>query len=88
MYRLNKEGNLLGLEGNRRLGGDILAGVFCVVGGDECGHFGSLTEVRPERYSTCEEYFIWYVICKNNYIYACLCGNFNVKLTINGGPCT
>ena len=30
----NEEGKLLGLEGNRRLGGDIIAGVFYVVKGE------------------------------------------------------
>jgi hypothetical protein len=35
----NEEGKLLGLEGNRRLGGDIIAGVFYVVGEDKCGNF-------------------------------------------------
>ena len=47
----NEEGKLLGLEGNRRLGGDILAGVFYVVGEDKCGNFVSLTEAKMEHYS-------------------------------------
>ena len=47
----NEEGKLLGLEGNRRLGGDILAGVFYVVGEDKCGDFVSLTEAQIERYT-------------------------------------
>ena len=47
----NEEGKLLGLEGNRRLGGDIIAGVFYVVGEDKCGNFVSLTEAQMERYS-------------------------------------
>ena len=47
----NEEGKLLGLEGNRRLGGDILAGVFYVVGEDKCGNFVSLTETQIERYT-------------------------------------
>ena len=47
----NEEGKLLGLEGNRRLGGDILAGVFYVVGEDKCGNFVSLTEAQMEHYS-------------------------------------
>lgn len=46
----NEEGKLLGLEGNRRLGGDILAGVFYVVGEDKCGDFVSLTEKQIEQY--------------------------------------
>ena len=47
----NEEGKLLGLEGNRRLGGDIIAGVFYVVGEDKCGNFVSLTEAQMEHYS-------------------------------------
>lgn len=47
----NEEGKLLGLEGNRRLGGDIIAGVFYVVGEDKCGNFVSLTEAQMEQYS-------------------------------------
>ena len=38
----NEEGKLLGLEGNRRISGDILAGVFYVVGEDKYGNFASL----------------------------------------------
>ena len=47
----NEEGKLLGLEGNRRLNEDIIAGVFYVVGEDNCGNFVSLTEAQIERYS-------------------------------------
>ena len=47
----NEEGKMLGLEGNRRLGGDILAGVFYVVGEDKKGNFASLTEAQMEHYS-------------------------------------
>ena len=47
----NEEGKLLGLEGNRRFSGDILAGVFYVVGEDKCGNFVSLTEAQMERYA-------------------------------------
>ena len=47
----NEEGKLLNLAGNRRLGGDIIAGVFYVVGEDKCGNFVSLTEAQMERYS-------------------------------------
>lgn len=47
----NEEGKLLGLEGNRRLGGDIIAGVFYVVGEDKCGNFVSLTKAQMECYS-------------------------------------
>lgn len=47
----NEEGKLLGLEGNRRLGGDIIAGVFYVVGEDKYGNFVSLTEAQLEYYT-------------------------------------
>ena len=47
----NEEGKLLGLEGNRRLGSDIVAGVFYVVGEDKCGNFVSLTEAQMEYYT-------------------------------------
>ena len=47
----NEEGKLLGLEGNRRLGGDIIAGVFYVVGEEKCGNFVSLTEAQIQYYT-------------------------------------
>ena len=47
----NEEGKLLGLEGNRRLGGDIIAGVFYVVGEDKRGNFTSLTQAQMEYYT-------------------------------------
>jgi hypothetical protein len=47
----NEEGKLLGLEGNRRLCGDIIAGVFYVVGEDNRGNFVSLTETQIEQYT-------------------------------------
>ena len=47
----NEEGKLLNLAGNRRLGGDIIAGVFYVVGEDKCGNFVSLTKAQMEQYS-------------------------------------
>ena len=47
----NEEGKLLGLEGNRRLGGDIISGVFYIVGEDKCGNFISLTDSQMKYYS-------------------------------------
>ena len=47
----NEEGKLLGLEGNRRLGSDIIAGVFYVLGEDKHGNFVSLTEAQKEYYT-------------------------------------
>ena len=45
----NEEGKLLGMEGNRRIPGDVLAGSFFVVG-DAGETFRSLTEGELERY--------------------------------------
>ena len=45
----NEEGKLLGMEGNRRIAGDVLAGPFFVVG-DAGETFRSLTEEELERY--------------------------------------
>ena len=47
----NEEGKLIGLEPNRRLGDDILCGVFYVVADDEEGNLASLTEAQQERYA-------------------------------------
>ena len=47
----NEEGKLLGLEGNRRLGSDIIAGVFYVAGEDKRGNFTSLTQAQMEYYT-------------------------------------
>ena len=51
----NEEGKLIGLKGNRRLGSDILVGVFYVVGEDRCGNLVSLPDKEIERYSK----FFW-----------------------------
>ena len=45
----NEEGKLLGMEGNRRIPGDVLAGPFFVVG-DAGETFRSLTEEELQRY--------------------------------------
>ena len=45
----NEEGKLLGMEGNRRIPGDVLAGPFFVVG-DAGETFRSLTGEELERY--------------------------------------
>ena len=60
----NEEGKLIGLEGNRRIGHDIIAGVFYVVGEDGCGNLTSLPQDKiafymerfrePEHYSQAE----------------------------------
>ena len=47
----NEEGKLIGLAPNRRLGDDILCGVFYVVAEDEEGELVSLTSEQVEKYS-------------------------------------
>ncbi len=46
----NEEGKLIGLEGNRRLGNDILVGVFYVTGEDGRGNLISLPDDKIQRY--------------------------------------
>ena len=48
---LNETGKLLGLAPNRRLGEDILCGVFYVVAENEYGELKSLTPAQQEHYS-------------------------------------
>ena len=40
----NEEGKLIGMEGNRRIGRDIITGVFYICGEDEEGNLCSLSE--------------------------------------------
>lgn len=47
----NEEGKLIGLTPNRRLGKDILCGVFYVAGQDKHGNLTSITELALRRYS-------------------------------------
>jgi hypothetical protein len=46
----NEEAKLIGLEGNRRLGNDIITGVFYVVGENGRGDLISLTDKQMEKY--------------------------------------
>jgi len=46
----NEEGKLLGLEGNRSLGDDIIVGNFFIVGYNEEGEFISLTKEQTEEH--------------------------------------
>ena len=48
----NEEGKLIGLEGNRRLGNDILVGVFYIMSENEDGELLSLTEQKIQRYTS------------------------------------
>ena len=47
----NEEGKLIGLDGNRRLGNDILVGVFYIMSENEDGELLSLTEAKIKRYT-------------------------------------
>lgn len=47
----NEEGKLIGLEPNRRLGKDILCGVFYIVAEDEEGNLVSLAPAQMDKYS-------------------------------------
>ena len=47
----NEEGKLIGLEGNRRLGNDILVGVFYIMSENENGELLSLSEKKIKRYT-------------------------------------
>ena len=47
----NEEGKLIGLEGNRRLGDDILVGVFYILSEDSDGNLVSLTGQKIKRYT-------------------------------------
>ena len=46
----NEEGKLIGLEGNRRVGGDIITGVFYIVGENKDGELTSLPQEKMEYY--------------------------------------
>ena len=47
----NEEGKLIGLEGNRRLGSDIIAGVFYIMSEGEDGDLVSLTKEKIKYYT-------------------------------------
>ena len=47
----NEEGKMIGLEGNRRLGDDILVGVFYIMSENEDGELVSLTERKIKHYT-------------------------------------
>lgn len=46
----NEEGKLISLEGNRKIGKDIITGVFYVVGEDDSGNLTSLPKDKIESY--------------------------------------
>ena len=47
----NEEGKLIGLEGNRRVGSDIIAGVFYIMSEGEDGELVSLSEEKIKYYT-------------------------------------
>ena len=47
----NEEGKLIPLKGNRRLGNDILVGVFYVIGQNDEGDLISLSEDKIKHYT-------------------------------------
>ena len=47
---LNDEGKLTGLEGNRRINGDVIAGKFYVCSSTENGELASLSDEVLEKY--------------------------------------
>ena len=46
----NEEAKLISLVGNRRIGNDIIAGVFYIVGTDDDGNFASLSQDEINKY--------------------------------------
>ena len=47
----NEEGKLIGLEGNRRVGDDIIVGVFYIMEEDNEGNLVSLSERKIKHYT-------------------------------------
>lgn len=47
----NEEGKLIGLEGNRRVGNDIIVGVFYIMEEDDEGNLVSLSERKIKYYT-------------------------------------
>ena len=47
----NEEGKLIGLEGNRRLGNDVICGVFYILSENEDGELISLTDCKIKHYT-------------------------------------
>ena len=47
----NEEAKLIGLEGNRSLGNDIIAGTFFIAGSDEEGNLTSLSADKIKQYT-------------------------------------
>ena len=47
----NEEGKLIGLEGNRRLGSDIIVGTFYIMSENEDGELLSLTERKIKHFT-------------------------------------
>ena len=72
----NEESKLIGLEWNRCVGNDVIAGVFYVVGADGRGNLTSLSEAQQKKYMEMfwePEYF-----CKDEDILECLLRLFGI----------
>jgi len=52
----NEEAKLIGMEGNRRIGGGVYAGPLFIIGDDGEGGFCSLTDAQVEGY--CQEFAV------------------------------
>ena len=52
VFLCNEEGKLNGMEGNRKFGYDILAGVFYVCSEDEEGNLASLSDENMAKYKS------------------------------------
>ena len=47
----NDEAKLIGLDGNRKIGADIIAGTFVIAGDNHCGDTISLTDEQMKQYT-------------------------------------
>ena len=47
----NDEGKINGMEGNRKICGDIIAGTFLIAGDDGCGGTTDLTDDQIDKYT-------------------------------------
>ena len=52
----NEDAKLVGLPGNRRMGRDIVAGIFYIVSEDDEGNFASLPKNMAQKYAAIFQY--------------------------------
>lgn len=72
----NEEGKLIGLEPNRRLGRDIICGVFYLIGQDEEGELTSLSDKAMKFFS---EYFVTPDVIDTDEIESCILIDFKIE---------